>query len=152
MPGWPHRAQTGLVAALKTVAVSAGRPCDYSGISWERIDAAGGVQWPCPADDPDIPLGGTPRLYTDLQFHRANRNRLIVERLNELDEELEKAVEAGDVAVFSKALGALLQAVRDHAVPHEPGSLDASDVILPAADSTLEEVRDLLSGDGLIPG
>ena len=28
--------------------VSAGRPCDYSGITWERIDAAGGVQWPCP--------------------------------------------------------------------------------------------------------
>ena len=51
-------------------AVSAGRPCDYSGITWERIDAAGGVQWPCPADDPSVPLGGTARLYTDLVFHR----------------------------------------------------------------------------------
>ncbi len=50
--------------------VSAGRPCDYSGITYERIDAAGGVQWPCPADDPSVPLGGTPRLYTDLQFNR----------------------------------------------------------------------------------
>ena len=35
--------------------MSAGRPCDYSGITWERIDAAGGVQWPCPADDPTVP-------------------------------------------------------------------------------------------------
>src|SRR3546814_573981 len=50
--------------------VSAGRPCDYSGITYERIDAAGGVQWPCSADDPTIPLGGTPRLYTDLRFNR----------------------------------------------------------------------------------
>ena len=44
--------------------VSAGRPCDYSGITWDRIDEAGGVQWPCPTGD-DVPLGGTPRLYTD---------------------------------------------------------------------------------------
>jgi assimilatory nitrate reductase catalytic subunit len=50
--------------------VSAGRPCDYSGITWERIDEAGGVQWPCPADDPSVPLGGTARLYTDGRFHR----------------------------------------------------------------------------------
>ncbi|MPY94745.1 MAG: molybdopterin-dependent oxidoreductase [Acidimicrobiia bacterium] len=49
--------------------VSAGRPCDYSGITWERIDAAGGVQWPC-AEGAEVPLGGTPRLYTDLVFNR----------------------------------------------------------------------------------
>lgn len=66
--------------------VSAGRPCDYSGITWERIDAVGGVQWPC-AEDPaqDVvsdepgadtdpaeratPLAGTPRLYGDGRFH-----------------------------------------------------------------------------------
>jgi assimilatory nitrate reductase catalytic subunit len=53
--------------------ISAGRPCDYSGITYERIDAAGGVQWPCPADDPTVPLGGTARLYTDLQFNRPDR-------------------------------------------------------------------------------
>ena len=57
--------------------VSAGRPCDYSGITWERIDAAGGVQWPCPADDDDVPLGGTPRLYTDLLFHRPDRKAAV---------------------------------------------------------------------------
>jgi assimilatory nitrate reductase catalytic subunit len=63
--------------------VSAGRPCDYSGITYERIDAAGGVQWPCPADDPDVPLGGTARLYTDLQFNRPDRRaalRTVVRR------------------------------------------------------------------------
>ena len=51
--------------------VSAGRPCDYSGITWDRIDAAGGVQWPCPTGD-DVPDGGTKRLYADLRFNRPN--------------------------------------------------------------------------------
>lgn len=57
--------------------VSAGRPCDYSGITYERIDAAGGVQWPCPADDPSVPLGGTARLYTDRQFNRPDRRAVV---------------------------------------------------------------------------
>jgi assimilatory nitrate reductase catalytic subunit len=59
--------------------VSAGRPCDYSGITWERIDAAGGVQWPCAADDVGVPAGGTARLYTDLRFNTTDgRARLRV--------------------------------------------------------------------------
>jgi anaerobic selenocysteine-containing dehydrogenase len=49
--------------------VSAGRPCDYSGMTYARIEAAGGVQWPCPAEPEDLQttssLAGTPRLYTD---------------------------------------------------------------------------------------
>ena len=50
--------------------VSAGRPCDYSGITWERIDQAGGVQWPCPEGDETVPLAGTARLYADHRFNR----------------------------------------------------------------------------------
>ena len=46
--------------------VSAGRLCDYSGITYDRIDAAGGVQWPCPPGTQDV--AGTPRLYTDGRF------------------------------------------------------------------------------------
>ncbi len=56
--------------------VSSGRLCDYSGITYERIDAAAGVQWPCP-DDGLVPLGGTPRLYTDASF-ASGRARLAV--------------------------------------------------------------------------
>ncbi|HET9382280.1 MAG TPA: nitrate reductase [Streptomyces sp.] len=40
---------------------SAGRPCDYTGLSYERLREAGGIQWPCTEDAP----GGTERLYTD---------------------------------------------------------------------------------------
>jgi anaerobic selenocysteine-containing dehydrogenase len=57
-------------AFIEWSRISAGRPCDYSGITWDRIDQAGGVQWPCPSDDESVPVGGTQRLYTDLQFNR----------------------------------------------------------------------------------
>jgi assimilatory nitrate reductase catalytic subunit len=40
---------------------SRGGPADYSGISYERIDAEDGVFWPCP--DADHP--GTPRLFAE---------------------------------------------------------------------------------------
>lgn len=64
--GWAHPGD----AFDEWRRVSRGRPCDYSGITYDRIDAAGGVQWPCPADDPEVPLAGTPRLYTHLKFNR----------------------------------------------------------------------------------
>jgi assimilatory nitrate reductase catalytic subunit len=57
--------------------VSAGRPCDYSGMTYERIDAAGGVQWPCPADDPSVPLGGTARLYGDGRYNRPDGRAMV---------------------------------------------------------------------------
>lgn len=38
---------------------SAGGPADYAGITYERIDAEGGVFWPCP----DEAHPGTPRLF-----------------------------------------------------------------------------------------
>jgi anaerobic selenocysteine-containing dehydrogenase len=62
-PGWTSPAD----AFDEWRRISAGRPCDYSGITWERLDDAGGVQWPCPEGD-GVPLDGTPRLYTDLRF------------------------------------------------------------------------------------
>jgi len=47
--------------------VSAGRLCDYGGVSYERIDRHGGVQWPCPSGT-DLADAGAPRLYTDGHF------------------------------------------------------------------------------------
>lgn len=72
--------------------------------------------------------------------------------LNRLDESVEAAVEAGDQAAFEAALSALLDGVRSAGVPHDPDSLDSSDLILPYAEATLAEVRDMLADDGLIPG
>jgi assimilatory nitrate reductase catalytic subunit len=51
---------------------SKGGVSDYFGISWERIEAEGGVFWPCPSDDHP----GTPRLFTERFAHPDGRARL----------------------------------------------------------------------------
>jgi hypothetical protein len=72
--------------------------------------------------------------------------------LNALDAQVESAVDAGDEAALATALAALHDAVRSSGSAHDPDSLDESDLILPPADASIEDVRDLLGGDGLIPG
>mgnify|MGYP003297214876 CR=1 FL=1 len=72
--------------------------------------------------------------------------------LNELDSAVEKAVEAGDSSAFRTALAALLDSVRSVGAAHAADSLDESDLILPPSDATIDEVRELLDDDGLIPG
>ncbi len=49
-------------------------------------------------------------------------------------------------------MDALLARVRELGEPLPVDEIKPSDFILPSADSSLEEVRDLLSSDGLIPG
>lgn len=45
-------------------AATAGRPCDYSGLSYALLHEVGGIQWPCNTAAPH----GTERLYTDAVF------------------------------------------------------------------------------------
>jgi anaerobic selenocysteine-containing dehydrogenase len=72
-PGW-----TGPEHAFEEwKGVSAGRLCDYSGMSYEAIDQHGGIQWPYPvgASDP----AETRRLYADGRFQTEDgRARLLV--------------------------------------------------------------------------
>jgi len=77
-----------------------------------------------------------------------------IDRLNELDAEVEAAVEAGDEERFAPALHVLLDAVRHDGVRLPDDTLHDSDLILPPADATLDEVRALLADtdEGLIPG
>jgi len=75
-----------------------------------------------------------------------------LDRLNQLDSAVEAAVEAADEAAFTTALNALIEGVRTVGVAHDIDSLDESDLILPPSDATIEDVRELLSDDGLIPG
>ncbi|CAM3291465.1 hypothetical protein NODU109028_09720 [Nocardioides dubius] len=75
-----------------------------------------------------------------------------VARLNELDDALEKAIEADSETEFALALAALLEQVRTVGVAHDADAIDVSDAVLPYAEATLVEVRELLADDGLIPG
>ncbi|MEO5709714.1 MAG: hypothetical protein ABIQ59_07820 [Nocardioidaceae bacterium] len=72
--------------------------------------------------------------------------------LNELDSAVESAVDGEDRETFAQSLAELLDAVRSVGVPLADESLEDSDLILPPSDATLEEVRELLNDDGLIPG
>ena len=75
-----------------------------------------------------------------------------LDRLNQYDAAVESAVDADDADAFATALATLLDGVRTVGVPHQVDSLDESDLILPPADASIDEVRALLSDDGLIPG
>jgi ferredoxin-nitrate reductase len=43
---------------------SRGRPCDYTGLSYDKLTGGSGVQWPCNDEHPD----GTERLYAEGNF------------------------------------------------------------------------------------
>jgi hypothetical protein len=72
--------------------------------------------------------------------------------LNRLDTQLETAVEHNDEGAFADALRALLAQVRAQGSPLPADTLEPSDLILPHQDSSMDEVRKMLTGDGLIPG
>ncbi|MER6411239.1 hypothetical protein ABT273_08930 [Streptomyces humidus] len=75
-----------------------------------------------------------------------------LDRLNELDAALQSAADAGDETVFTAALSALLDAVRSLGTPLPDERITPSDLVLPDADTSLTQVRELLSDEGLIPG
>ena len=91
------------------------------------------------------------RILGEGQFDVADSS---LDELNRLDQALEAAVAEGDEDTFRSALEALLDGVRRNGAAHDAESLDESDLILPPADASIEDVRELLSesSEGLIPG
>ena len=75
-----------------------------------------------------------------------------LDELNELDDNLVAAVEAGDEDGFRSTLEALLARVRELGTPLAEDHLGPSELFLPAADSTIDEVRKLMDDEGLLPG
>jgi hypothetical protein len=76
-----------------------------------------------------------------------------VRALNGLDEAVEQAVASDDQARLGQALKSLHDRVRATGTAVPDDALHDSDLILPAADSNLEDMRRLLneSEEGLIP-
>jgi hypothetical protein len=75
-----------------------------------------------------------------------------VEELNRLDDDLTKAVDAGDEGQFKTALEALLTSVRTAGEELPADWIGPSDLVLPSPDATIHEVREVLGDEGLIPG
>jgi len=75
-----------------------------------------------------------------------------IEALNSIDTELQAAVDANDELGFQEALRSLLALVREVGERVPDDYLGSSELVLPNADATIEEVRALLGEEGLIPG
>jgi len=72
-------------------------------------------------------------------------------RLNEIDELAEKAVERGDEDDLHVRLAELARMVIEQGERLPDAHLAPSDLIVPPSDLSLEEARDLFTGEGLIP-
>ncbi|MEU4887810.1 MULTISPECIES: PspA-associated protein PspAA [Streptomyces] len=75
-----------------------------------------------------------------------------LDRLNRLDSALQSAARADDAAAFTAALSALVGAVRTLGTRLPDEMITVSDLVLPDEDTSLSQVRDLLTDEGLIPG
>jgi hypothetical protein len=73
------------------------------------------------------------------------------DRLNELDDQVAKAVDDGDEDALRRSLAALADAVRSGGERLAADDLSASDAIVPPEDLSLDEARELMSSDGFIP-
>jgi hypothetical protein len=89
------------------------------------------------------------RIATEGQYHLADEH---AQRLNELDNAIVDAVEAGNEQTFRQLFDEMLEIVRSNGKPVDEDDLDASDVIIPPSDLSLEEAAEEFSGEGLIPG
>jgi hypothetical protein len=75
-----------------------------------------------------------------------------VDTLNDLDTQIGEAIDSGDDEAFRSALGALLDKVRSVGTAVPADALVESDLLLPASDAHVDEVREMLGEEGLIPG
>jgi hypothetical protein len=73
------------------------------------------------------------------------------DRLNDLDNEVVSAVDAGDEERFAEVFQQMLELVRSDGSPLADDELEESDVILPPPDTTFAEAAGQFTGEGLIP-
>ena len=88
------------------------------------------------------------RISTEGQYELPDED---TDRLNDLDNAVVAAVEAGDEEGFQEAFASLLELVRSDGRPVADDVLEESDIILPPPDLTFAEAGEQFSGEGLIP-
>jgi len=72
-------------------------------------------------------------------------------RLNELDDEVARAVDRGDEQALWSGLEALASAVREGGRKLADDELVPSDAVIPPEDLSLEEAQELMADEGFIP-
>jgi hypothetical protein len=89
------------------------------------------------------------RITGEGQYELTDRD---LDELNRLDDRLTEAVDSGSQKQFESALVGLLRHVRSVGLELPADHMGRSDLVLPGADATLEEIREVLGDEGLIPG
>jgi hypothetical protein len=88
------------------------------------------------------------RIATEGQYRLPDED---VDRLNDLDNEVVAAVDAGDEERFHEIFEQLLELVRSDGTPLSDDELEESDIIVPPPDTTFVEAGEQFTGEGLIP-
>jgi hypothetical protein len=88
------------------------------------------------------------RIATESQYELPDED---AERLNELDNQVVAAVEAGDEDGFHELFEQMLDLVRNDGHLLDDDELAESDVILPPPDISFVEAAEEFTGEGLIP-
>jgi hypothetical protein len=88
------------------------------------------------------------RIATESQYEMPDE---AAERLNELDNDVVAAVEAGDEDRFHELFEQMLDLVRSEGHELDDDELAESDVILPPPDTSFVEAAAEFTGEGLIP-
>ena len=88
------------------------------------------------------------RISGERQYELADEEQA---RLNELENAVVGAVEAGREDGFAASFDKLLAYVRERGMPVPDDELEGSDLILPPADLTFAEAGREFTGEGLIP-
>ena len=88
------------------------------------------------------------RIATERQYRLPDED---AERLNDLDNQVVAAIEAGDEDRYHELFEQMLDLVRAEGQPLDEDELAGSDVILPPPDTSFVEAAAEFTGEGLIP-
>lgn len=76
----------------------------------------------------------------------------VLDEMNDVDNAIVEAIAKGEEQQFATLMEQLHTLVLTKGKPLPIEEIVESDLILPPSDSSIDEVRELFSGDGMIPG
>jgi hypothetical protein len=76
----------------------------------------------------------------------------LFDELNKIDNRIVEYVQKGNEQEFKKGLAELIRTIRKEGNPLDDKELLESDVIVPPADLTIKEAREIFKGTGIFKG
>ena len=75
-----------------------------------------------------------------------------VGKVNKIDNQIVEHVSKGREKEFRKDLAKIISMIQEKGEAMDPAEIISSDIIVPPEDMTLDEARQVFSGEGLIKG